>query len=102
VRFDSIDFHATPNLGPVEAKIASQAASGGGDLCEDVQGGLDKALKLSWTKDRDSRAAQILIWVGDCPGHTPFCHNGGSGWDHYLGGLPDVPLMTDLITEIKN
>ncbi|CAF4522640.1 unnamed protein product, partial [Didymodactylos carnosus] len=42
VRFDSIDFHATPNLGPVEAKIASQAASGGGDLCEDVQGGLDK------------------------------------------------------------
>ncbi|CAF4200932.1 unnamed protein product, partial [Rotaria sp. Silwood2] len=91
-RFDLIDFHQTPNLAPVEAKIASQRASGGADLCEDVQGGLDKALKLNWTKDNSSRAAQILVWVGDCPGHTPFCHNGGSGWDSYLGGLPDVPL----------
>ncbi|CAF2742626.1 unnamed protein product [Rotaria sp. Silwood2] len=100
-RFDSIDFHQTPNLGPVEAKIASQQASGGADLCEDVQGGLDKALKLNWTNDNSSRAAQILVWVGDCPGHTPFCHNGGSGWDSYLGGLPDVPLMTDLINDIK-
>ncbi|CAF3689454.1 unnamed protein product [Rotaria sp. Silwood1] len=92
-RFDTIDFHQAPNIYPVETKIASQQATGGADLCEDVQGGLDKALKLSWTKDGSSRAAQILVWVGDCPGHTSFCHNGGSGWDSYLGGLPDVPLM---------
>ncbi|CAF1273951.1 unnamed protein product, partial [Didymodactylos carnosus] len=99
-RYDSIDFHQIPNIGPVETKIASQQATGGGDLCEDVQGGLDKALKLNWTKG--DRVAKILVWVGDCPGHTPFCHNGGPGWDSYLGGLPDVRLMTDIIRDIKD
>ncbi|CAF4799722.1 unnamed protein product, partial [Rotaria sp. Silwood2] len=66
-RFDTIDIHQAPNIHPVEAKIASQQATGGADLCEDVQGGLDKALKFSWKKDGSSRAAQILVWVGDCP-----------------------------------
>jgi uncharacterized protein YegL len=100
-RFDLIDFHQTPNLGPVEAKIASQQATGGADECEDVQGGLDKALKLNWTKDGSSRAAQILVWVGDAPGHTLFC-SGGTAGDSYPGGLPDVPLMENLIQQIKN
>ncbi|CAF3715926.1 unnamed protein product [Rotaria socialis] len=99
-RFDLIDFHQTPNIGPVEAKIASQRASGGADECEDVQGGLEKALQLSWAKDKSSRAAQILVWLGDAPGHTPFC-SGGAG-DSYPGGLPDVPLMADLINKIKD
>ncbi|CAF1083647.1 unnamed protein product, partial [Didymodactylos carnosus] len=99
-RFDLIDFHQTPNLGPVEAKIASQQASGGADECEDVQGGLEKALKLNWAKNSSSRAAQILVWVGDAPGHTPFCS--GTAGDSFPGGLPDVPLMETLIHEIKN
>ncbi|UJR19122.1 hypothetical protein I4U23_022252 [Adineta vaga] len=99
-RFDVIDFHQTPNLGPVEAKIASQQASGGADECEDVQGGLNKALRLNWTKDKSSRAAQILVWVGDAPGHMPFC-SGGTAGDSYPGGLPDVPLMENLVEEIK-
>ncbi|CAF1665116.1 unnamed protein product, partial [Adineta ricciae] len=100
-RFDVIDFHQTPNLAPVEAKIASQQASGGADECEDVQGGFDKALKLSWTKDKSSRAAQILVWVADAPGHTPFC-SGGTAGDSHPGGLPDVPRMETLVEEIKN
>ncbi|CAM4842598.1 unnamed protein product [Rotaria magnacalcarata] len=95
-------FVAYRDYRPVETKIATQQPSGGGDLCEDVQGGFDKALKLNWTKNTMSRAAQILVWVGDAPGHTPFCHNGGSDWDSYLGGLPDVPLMKDLVNGIKN
>ncbi|CAF5168938.1 unnamed protein product, partial [Rotaria magnacalcarata] len=39
-----IDFHQAPNLEPVQAKIATQQLLSDTDLCEDVQGGLDKAL----------------------------------------------------------
>ena len=99
-RIDSIDFHQTPGIGPVEAKIASQQASGGGDTCEDVQGGLNAALRLNWTKEASSRAAQILVWIADAPGHTPFCSGGCD--DSYPGGLPDVPSMETLINEIKD
>lgn len=101
-RFDWIDFHPVSNLQAVEKKIADQKATGGDDLCEDVQGGLAKALQLNWTKDNKSRPAQILVWVGDYPGHTEFCHNQGSKWDKHLNGLPDVPLMTTIINEIKD
>jgi hypothetical protein len=48
-RFDVIDFHQAPNLQPVRNKIESQKAIANDDVCEDVQGGLEKALGLSWT-----------------------------------------------------
>jgi uncharacterized protein YegL len=48
-RFDVIDFHKAPNLQPVRNKIESQKAIANDDVCEDVQGGLEKALGLSWT-----------------------------------------------------
>ncbi|CAM4838498.1 unnamed protein product, partial [Rotaria magnacalcarata] len=99
-RFDSIDFQQTPNLAPVEAKIASQQTSGGGDTFEDVQGGFDKALKLSWRAGSSSRTAQIVVWIADTPGHTPFCSCGCD--DEYPGGLPDVPSMESFIHQIKN
>ncbi|CAF1086945.1 unnamed protein product [Rotaria magnacalcarata] len=56
-RFNCIDFHQAPNLEPVQAKIATQQLLSDTDLCEDVQGGLDKALQLSWTKESSSCAA---------------------------------------------
>ncbi|CAF4068922.1 unnamed protein product, partial [Rotaria sp. Silwood1] len=73
---------------------------GGSDTCEDVQGGLDKALKFNSTKSSTSPAAQIIVWVGDAPDHTPFCSGGCD--DKHPRGLPDVPLMENLINEIKN
>ncbi|UJR09469.1 hypothetical protein I4U23_013707 [Adineta vaga] len=111
-RFDVIDFHQAENLELVRKKIESQKPIANDDICEDVQGGLEKALRLSWTpipknpssirnKDKPSRAAQMIIWVGDCPGHTAFCHDKGSVWDKHLDGLRDVRPMKEIIMEIK-
>jgi hypothetical protein len=44
----------------------------------------------------------MIVWVGDYPGHTKFCHNEGHRWDKYLAGLPDVRPMQEIIMEIKN
>ncbi|CAF5174841.1 unnamed protein product, partial [Rotaria sp. Silwood1] len=112
-RFDVIDFHQAPNLDLVRNKIESEKPIANDDVCEDVQGGLEKALGLSWTrspenhssirnKDKSSCAAQMIIWVGDCPGHTAFCHDKGTTWDKHLTGLPDVRPMKEIIMEIKD
>ncbi|CAF3337974.1 unnamed protein product [Rotaria sp. Silwood2] len=112
-RFDVIDFHQAPNLDLVQNKIESQKPIANNDVCDDVQGGLEKALGLSWTrtaenhssirnKDKSSCAAQMIIWVGDCPRHTAFCHDKGTTWDKHLTGLPDVRPMKEIIMEIKD
>ncbi|CAF3359155.1 unnamed protein product [Rotaria socialis] len=101
-RFDWIDFHQAPNLEPVQTKIASQPPLSDTDLCEDVPGGLDKALQLGRAKENSSRAAQILVWIGDCPGHASFCHNGGASWYQHLNGLSDVSLITEIINDINS
>ena len=44
----------------------------------------------------------MIVWVGDYPGHTDFCHDKGNDWDNYLTGLPDVRPMKEIIMEIKN
>jgi hypothetical protein len=44
----------------------------------------------------------MIVWVGDCPGHTEFCHNKGRDWDKHLNGLPDVRPMKEIIMEIKD
>lgn len=43
----------------------------------------------------------MIVWVGDYPGHTDFCHNQGARWDKHLSGLPDVRPMKEIIMEIK-
>ena len=57
---------------------------------------------MSWIKNSEHPVAKILVWIGDCPGHTEFCHNKGKEWDNHLDGLSDVPLMSDLIKQIKD
>ena len=44
----------------------------------------------------------MIVWVGDCPGHTKFCHDKGDTWDKYLNGLPDVRPMEEIIKDIKD
>ena len=44
----------------------------------------------------------MIVWVGDFPGHTDFCHNKGSAWDKYLNGLPDVRSMQEIIKDISD
>lgn len=45
---------------------------GGGDAAEDVFGGLDRALKLSWSKQ--SVGARFLLHTCDAPGHGTRYH----------------------------
>ena len=55
---------------------------GGGDLPEDVQGGFNKALNLSWAKD----SVKMAFHIADAPGHgKDIC----DAMDYYPNGSPD-------------
>ena len=48
-RFDIIDF--TENVDEVKKFIGKLVAMGGGDTCEDLAGGFQKTLQLSWESE---------------------------------------------------
>ena len=77
----------TENIDQIKAKINMQPASGGADLPEDVQGGLNKALGLSWSAD----SVKSSFLIADAPGHgKDICAiNAGCMGDHYPNGSPD-------------
>ena len=56
----------TSDLAAVTAFIASLETQSGGDFPEDVAGGLEEVMRLSWD---NNKAAKCLLWVGDAPGH---------------------------------
>jgi hypothetical protein len=58
----SIDL--TENTSSVIDFMNSVKATGGADTCEDVFGGLEKVINLSWKNPN-----RILIHVGDAPQH---------------------------------
>ena len=60
--------------------IAGLKADGGGDAPEDVAGGLDLALKMSW-----DHQIRICILVADAPCHGKQFH---SSHDNYPNGDP--------------
>ena len=62
-RFEVLDF--TQNLDHATKFIASMEATGGDDPAEDVQGGLQQALNLSW----DPNTAKQAFLICDAPGH---------------------------------
>jgi len=79
-RFDVTDF--TENIDQVKAAISRQAATGGGDFPEDVQGGFNKALGLSWAPE----SVKIAFHIADAPGHgKDICEHG----DSHPKGSPD-------------
>ena len=79
-RFDVTNF--TEDIDLVKLVINKQAATGGGDFPEDVQGGFDRALCLSWAKD----SVKMAFHIADAPGHgRDICDFG----DNYPGGSPD-------------
>lgn len=71
---ESIDL--TSDLAAVTRFITSLEIQGGGDYAEDVAGGFEEAMKMSWD---NNRAAKCLIWVGDAPGHGVEYHPKGDG-----------------------
>ena len=69
------------NLDAVKTFISKQAASGGNDMPEDVQGGFHKALGMSW----DPHSIKSIFHIADAPGHgREMC----DGYDRYPNGSP--------------
>ena len=63
-------------------------ATGGGDTPEDVQGGLNHALKMEWTEG----SIRQLFLICDAPGHGKDICDGG---DSYPKGSPDGHKIQD-------
>ena len=85
-RFDVTDF--TENIDLVKKKINEQPASGGGDFPEDVQGGFNKALGLSWK----TGSVKSAFHIADAPGHgKDICGYG----DNHPKGSPDGYKIQD-------
>ena len=61
----SFDF--TTELASFRANLAAQAATGGGDMPEAVDQGLDAAIRLGW---RDGPTARMVFWIADAPHHA--------------------------------
>ena len=76
----------TDDIELVKNFISKTEASGGADMPEDVQGGLNKALNLSWMDHSIKQAFMIC----DAPGHGEDI-NGFKGFfgDDYPNGSPD-------------
>ena len=91
-RFSIIDF--TEDAAAVTKFIAGVQAIGGGDLPEDISGGLQKALKQSWKSP-----AKYCILIADSPPHNKKYYDSYTIGDDYPNGhIEDIPLE-ELITQ---
>ena len=72
----------TSDIDSVKRLIEKQSASGGGDFPEDVQGGYNKALGLSW----GTGSVKQVFHIADAPGHGKDICDWG---DDYPKGSPD-------------
>ena len=85
----------TDNIDAVKKKINSQPASGGGDFPEDVQGGFNKALQLSW----NAGSVKSAFHIADAPGHgKDICEYG----DNHPKGSPDGFKIQDQMREFSS
>ena len=85
-QYSTLDF--SENLDAVKVFISKQAASGGNDMPEDVQGGFHKALGMNWEAD----SIKSIFHIADAPGHgKEMC----DGYDRYPNGSPDGHKLQD-------
>ena len=85
-QYSTIDFTENPEI--VKSFISKQAASGGGDAPEDVQGGFHKALGMSW----EPSSVKTIFHIADAPGHgREMCDD----YDDYPNGSPDGHKLQD-------
>lgn len=96
-RFAVTDF--TTDIDRVKKIIQSQSAMGGGDMPEDVQGGYNKALGLSWQEE----SIKSAFHIADAPGHGKDINGGGSSsfgtFDSYPNGSPEGFKIQDQMRE---
>ncbi|CAG0900528.1 unnamed protein product, partial [Darwinula stevensoni] len=96
-RIETLDFKEDVNV--FKIFLDAVVADGGGDTCEDVFGGLEAAINLSW-----SGRNKCLIHIGDAPPHGGRFHDLGSGadGDYSLNDSDRRGLrIEDLIQKIK-
>jgi hypothetical protein len=69
---DVLDF--VSESAKAKAFMGTLAARGGGDIPEDVQGGLLRALSLSWGPDAAVKEGEVklLVHIADAPAHGPY------------------------------
>jgi len=72
-------------------ELTKLPAQGGGDLPEDVQGSLNKALKLKWKVDSKVR---FVVLIGDAPGH-------GYGGPQVTDCHPESYSVDSLVSQMK-
>jgi Mg-chelatase subunit ChlD len=91
-----LDF--TPSADQVRQFLDRLNANGGGDLPEDVLGGVHQALNASWKQQ-----TRCIIHIADAPPHGRSLHDLDDSQDHYPNpgsephGLTYEPLLTQLI-----
>jgi hypothetical protein len=61
-------FNFRGDVADYRAKLAQQAASGGGDYAEATDQAIDIAQRLQWR--RDAQTARLVFWVADAPHHA--------------------------------
>eukprot|EP01114_Cavostelium_apophysatum_P005747 TRINITY_DN16918_c0_g1_i1.p1 TRINITY_DN16918_c0_g1~~TRINITY_DN16918_c0_g1_i1.p1 ORF type:complete len:428 (-),score=111.64 TRINITY_DN16918_c0_g1_i1:78-1361(-) len=88
-RFDIVDFTERSEIDTIRARLQQVRASGGADGPEDIAGGLDQALKLSW-----KASTRLLIHIADAPCHGRQYHSMG---DDYPSGDPEGKVPENLL-----
>jgi len=92
-----IDF--TEDLKSFRSSMSSVVATGGGDLCEDVFGGLQEVQRLSWSENAGTR---VLFHIADAPCHGRAYHDfTHSGADDFPGGDPRGRSLSSLLGWLK-
>ena len=95
IRFETLDF--TPDTSTFQTKLSSVVATGGGDQCEDVWGGLNEVSKLSWKVDNGAR---LLFHVADAPTHGSFFAGGAAFSDDQKGFDSGGALTTSVLKKL--
>lgn len=88
----------TSSITAFQTKLDSISATGGGDLPEDVLGGLAHAVKLQWPERSGSR---LIFHIGDAPPHGSSFHDLGSSQDSYFAGHPKDMAVEEIFEIMK-
>jgi Alpha-kinase family len=96
-RFEKHTFSSS--ISAFEAALERVVANGGGDVPEDVHGGLQQALTLDW--ECNGAATRLLIHIADCPCHGTAYHTFGAAGDTYAAGDPYGLRAVDLLTALS-
>ena len=88
-----LDF--TTSIWEFRSFMGSIAAKGGGDVPEDVFGGIEEVTKLSWI-----RQTRILFHIADSPCHGTRFHDPSVG-DDYPNGDPRGLQIEDLLSKLE-